>query len=716
MRRARDEEPAGDRPLRHGQTQARACGPSISAALPDPVGERPWILVVDDDPTLAKLVQDLLSRSYLVDIATHPREAQAKLRTRSYDVVLTDMVMPELSGLELVQFVKLHHPHTPVIVFTGFANFKDAVTAVKLGAFDYLSKPVQGEMLRHALTRALEFRRLKRLEEEMEILLAGAEALGWQSLELLAETPEAALLASLKEACRQAANLTQAAERVLEGAELLLGATRSSVFLYQSEERQFIGLAARGPEAEARRQAVVPLGEGVMGQVAVSQRPLLVREVNLEPRLSPSRFSYRTSSFLILPVKCHRFWGVLNVTDRQDGTPFTARELFLGWLLARLLAEHLESRQPAAPMPEAAPLARTLLQEQLPVGLALVDRELTIVVANRTLARLAEVPAEDLAGASFPACLGLSPGDQEAVAQALKETFRDGEPREFPILKSHRPGRSPCYLGLKLLPSLAAPEEQPVLAVVEDVSEVEQLRQRLHLYEHLAIMGKLSLCVAHELNNPLDGIRRYISLAQRKKDQPEEVERYLNEALKGLQKMSLTIRSLLSSANPLKAPRTTDNLLNLLQEAVKIMMFQASDHRVQVDFHPSSELRQVPVEGDLYHVFINLIKNALQAMPQGGRLLIQGSLTPQGVEISFQDTGPGLRPEEVEQIFQPFYSTKEGGEGLGLGLPICRKILERYHGSLTVESEPGAGTCVRILLPQPSSGGQGGKEQDPRRR
>src|SRR3989304_3851865 len=102
-------------------------------------------------------------------------------------------------------------------------------------------------------------------------------------------------------------------------------------------------------------------------------------------------------------------------------------------------------------------------------------------------------------------------------------------------------------------------------------------------------MGKLSLCVAHELNNPLDGIRRYLSLAQMKKSDPGEVDRYLGEAIKGLHKMSLTIRSLLSSANPLKAPRATDSLLNLLQDAVKIMMFQASDQRVQVAFHPPND-------------------------------------------------------------------------------------------------------------------------------
>jgi signal transduction histidine kinase len=113
----------------------------------------------------------------------------------------------------------------------------------------------------------------------------------------------------------------------------------------------------------------------------------------------------------------------------------------------------------------------------------------------------------------------------------------------------------------------------------------------------------------------------------------------------------------LSSANPLKAPRATDSLLNLLQDAVKIMMFQASDQRVQVEFHPPSALRNLTVEGDLYHVFINIIKNALQAMPEGGKLGIHGAVNNKRVEIDFEDTGAGLSSQELSQIFQPFYST-----------------------------------------------------------
>ncbi len=241
---------------------------------------------------------------------------------------------------------------------------------------------------------------------------------------------------------------------------------------------------------------------------------------------------------------------------------------------------------------------------------------------------------------------------------------------------------------------------------MEDVSELERLKQRLNLYEHLAIMGKLALCVAHELNNPLDGIRRYLSLALMKKEDHQEVERYLTEAQKGLQKMSSSIKSLMFSANPFKAPpRVTDNLHSLLQDAIKIMMFQASDQRVQVAFHPAPEFQNITMEADLYYVLINIIKNALQAMPQGGELTVNGTLHKDRVEIAFEDTGRGLSPQELDQIFQPFYSTKKGAPGLGLGLSICQKILDRYGGRLVVESQPGEGTRVSVILPHAEPGG-----------
>ena len=665
--------------------------------------ETPLILVVDDDPGILNLVRDILSSSYRVTTANSVTEAQKQLRAEGCDLVLTDMVMPGEGGMELLKFLRLHHDDVPVIVFTGYANFQDAVNAVKLGAFDYLTKPIQIEILQHAIDRALKFRRLSSQQKDLEVIFHGAEALGWQALELISGTEEAALLTSLRESWENAATLHELGQRFLDGTENLLGATRTSIFLYDDDRGDFSGLAAKGPEAEARLAATVPASNSLMGYVAGERRPLLVVDLELDQRVALwiRRFPYFTKSFMIIPLIGSKLWGVLNLTDRKDHLPFTPRDLFLGWLTGRLLVEALETREGERKTEPAVPL-NTLLQKHFSQGVALVDQDLRVVQVNSALEKMVRTKGQ-LVGKELSFLLGLSAGERESLKNAVIWVVENQESRDLPTLKCTLEEGKTHFLGVRIIPSLQNPSQGIVM--VEDLSELEKLKQRLHLYEHLAIMGKLSLCVAHELNNPLDGVYRYLSLAQKKKDNPQEVERYLGEAQKGLQKMSMTIRSLLSSANPLKAPATADNLLNLLQDAVKIMMFQASDQRVQVSLHAPPEFQQVPVDGDLYHVFVNIIKNALQAMPHGGKLRVEGTVGTENIAIHFQDSGSGLTPAELGQIFQPFYSTKEGTQGMGLGLPICRKILERYAGQLIVESTPGQGTRVTILLPKTIQGG-----------
>ena len=237
------------------------------------------------------------------------------------------------------------------------------------------------------------------------------------------------------------------------------------------------------------------------------------------------------------------------------------------------------------------------------------------------------------------------------------------------------------------------------MLVLEDITEISQMQQRLSLYEHLAIMGKLSACVVHELNNPLDGVKRYISLAQIKKDHSDDVDRYLTEAQKGLNKMSLAINSILNVANPNRILKSQDTLLSQLREAVKIMLLQAKDQRIEIILSTSPVFEEIYFGTDLYTVFINLIKNAIQAMSEGGQLEILGFNQDDHLEIVFKDNGPGIDQKNIENIFKPFFTTKNQGQGLGLGLTICQKIVSRYQGSLSVESSLDQGTKFIIKLP-----------------
>jgi signal transduction histidine kinase/CheY-like chemotaxis protein len=672
---------------------------------------QPLILVVDDEPEIVGLAKEILGSLGRVEGAGSGKEALALLQAQPFDLVLTDLMMPEMGGMELVQQLRLHRPEALAIVFTGYANYQDAVAAVKMGAFDYLPKPLEPEILRHTVERALEYQRLCRSQRDLETVFQGAEALGWKALELVSNTAEAEVLSDLREQVVLLEDPKAVGQAFLEAARDLLKVTNSSIFLFDRLRGHFTGLAAMGRNAEAKAGAMIAATEGLMGYVATHRRPLLVPDLTRDYHLpsKPRRTSYRTNSFMIIPLTGTQFWGVINLADREDHRSFGPRDLFLGWLMGRLLVEVLEAREESAAAPDLAPAVGAWASQEIPLGLAFLNSDLRVLQSNPALLRMTDLGEVKLEGQELLPHLGLSARDEERLEKAFQRVLATQESQEFPSLKVTSKEKKPRYLAIRMLPLPANGGERRGLLLVEDVSEVEQLRQRLNLYEHLAIMGKLTLCVAHELNNPLDGIRRYLGLALTKKEDPEAVERYLGEAQKGLQKMSLSIRSLMFSANPFKSPpRASDNLLNLLNDAVKIMMFQASDQRVQVAFLPPAEFNDLTVEADLYYVFINVIKNALQAMPQGGHLKVEGNLRDRQVEIVFTDSGPGLSAEQLDKVFQPFYSTKEGIQGLGLGLPICQKILERYQGRLVVESQPGHGTKVHLIFPVQTAGREHG--------
>ncbi len=672
--------------------------------------DQPLILVVDDEPLILTMAKEILtSEGYQVETAGNGNQALEALQKHAFDLVLTDMMMPDMSGMDLVQHLRLHHPETLALVFTGYANYQDAVEAVKLGAFDYLSKPVQPEILRHAIGRALEYQRLVRAQKDLEMVFQGAQALGWQAVELVSTTREAAVLNALRERIQRQEDLNEVGRQFLQAAQQLVEVTNSSIFLFDAVRGEFCGLAAVGPDVDGKLGERIT-AQGIMGYVANHRRPLLVPDLRRERQfaLLARRHSYQTNSFMVIPLTGYKFWGVINLADRQDGLPFGPRDLFLGWLLGRLLVEFLETSNPVVEETDF-PLTAPWISKELPVGLAFLDENLAIIHSNPALKRLVGLEEQVLTGREIFPLLGLSALDQATLEAAFRKALTTKESQEFFSIKTQAQEDAVRYLGVRMVPLPAGREAGRALLLVDDVTELETLKQRLHLYEHLAIMGKLTLCVAHELNNPLDGIRRYLSLALMKKDDAKEVERYLAEVQKGLQKMSLSIKSLMFSANPYKAPpRASDNLCNLLQDAIKIMMFQASDQRVQVGFLPPAEFGNLMVEADLYYVFINIIKNALQAMPHGGELKVHGFLHNHQIEIAFEDTGAGLSSEELDKIFQPFYSTKQGVQGLGLGLPICQKILDRYGGRLVVESHPGRGTKMRVILPHSEPGGSDG--------
>lgn len=240
-------------------------------------------------------------------------------------------------------------------------------------------------------------------------------------------------------------------------------------------------------------------------------------------------------------------------------------------------------------------------------------------------------------------------------------------------------------------------------------SEADQLRQQLLQAQKLSSVGTLASSVAHEFNNILTTIINYARLALRQHDEVGRTQA-LERILKGSQRAATIINSMLGFARNTSTQREDTDLVALIEETLVLTEKDLSKHRVHVEkkFHGRPRATVVPAQ--IEQVLLNLIINARQAMPRGGHLRIEvrENSRTRMVELSLADTGVGIPPDRLRLIFEPFYTTKEpdahGHGGTGLGLSVCRQIIEQHEGRIRAESLVGKGSTFIIKLPQTGGG------------
>ncbi len=234
--------------------------------------------------------------------------------------------------------------------------------------------------------------------------------------------------------------------------------------------------------------------------------------------------------------------------------------------------------------------------------------------------------------------------------------------------------------------------------VLEDITERAALEKRLAFYERLAMVGKLAAKIAHELNNPLDGILRFVNLALRVKKEDDPAQRYLEHARKGLMRMVKIVRELLEFSRSTMTAFEHTSVNAMLEESLRSVEGQATANGVRVETELAENLPTIR-SGDLVQVFCNLAKNAIGAMPDGGLLRVTSASEGDDVVVRFADTGPGIPVEIRDKVFEPFFTTKRPGEGTGLGLAISRDIVEKYGGSITISDGAECGTVLIVRIP-----------------
>jgi len=231
-------------------------------------------------------------------------------------------------------------------------------------------------------------------------------------------------------------------------------------------------------------------------------------------------------------------------------------------------------------------------------------------------------------------------------------------------------------------------------------------QQQLVLTERQAAIGELSAKIAHEINNPLSIISNYLHLCGRNLGQPEKAGKHLDVVRQELSRIARIVRQLLDFNRPQKTEKAEIDLRELLDNILNLMEWQLSDKKIEVECRIDDDLPRVIGSAEqLKQVFLNLIINARDFMPDGGKLRIGLTNSDSNLKMTFADTGPGIPEENRQRIFEPFFTTKQDSAGTGLGLSVCFGIVKEHGGQITARNDSG-GACFEIILPAVSDSGE----------
>jgi len=347
--------------------------------------------------------------------------------------------------------------------------------------------------------------------------------------------------------------------------------------------------------------------------------------------------------------------------------------------LAQLVSERTKK------LSESEERYRQLL-ESMPEQIAVLDSEWRYVLANDALMRSIKIPREQLLGKKLTE---LFPGIEKSVFfEAGQRVMRSRTSTSVTDKYRFEDGRTSWF------ETHIYPVPEGVMYVTTDITERKHMEETLLESQRLVTIGELAAMVGHDLRNPLQGIAGALHLLKQESLPAAERAEMLQVIEKSLDYSDAIIRDLLDYSGKIQLKLTEATPKSITRDAIAAVKVPRNV-RVQ---DLSEEQPTVMVDPDrMRRAFINLIENAIDAMPQGGSLIISSKMTSDNVEIAFTDSGAGIPGKVMENLWKPLQTTK--AKGLGLGLAICKRIVDAHGGTISVKSRIGEGTTVTVGLP-----------------
>jgi PAS domain S-box-containing protein len=475
----------------------------------------------------------------------------------------------------------------------------------------------------------------------------------------------------------------------------LIGTDMALVLLFDPQANDLRVRASRGVPAEyvAGIEHLKP-NEGIAGRVYVSGAPLVVRDAARDPRVTRSVVTaLDVHALACVPlIAAGRTIGVLVTAtydpDRKIHNDLELLEyigLQLGMVIenARLLDESIRARK----LWESTFNA---IQD----GISVHTHNLQIVKANEALSRILDQPLDQLVGS---ACCVAVLGRDAALPDCADRRAADSSCQTTEVIER------PDGKMLRVTVNPLSDENGQVMGsvhVVSDITDQVILERRIARAEQLALIGELAAGLAHEVKNPLAGIKGALEIVLESLSEADANRSVLKHVLDEAMRVNRVISDLLDYARPHAASNTRTDLNQLIEHAITMAQMQVANGHVDIEFRRGANLPTVIVDPDeIQKVIINLLLNAIHAVRDRGQVIVRTMFDPhdQFVKLFVTDNGEGIAPEHVDKIFRPFYTTKK--KGTGLGLATSHRIITNYGGTISVESEVGKGSTFIVMLP-----------------
>lgn len=687
------------------------------------------ILLIDDEKRMCDSLKTLLEiEGYEVAALTDARAGAKMLDESAFDLVITDIKMPGVSGIEILKIAHARDAHLEVILMTGYASLESAKEAVDQGAFSYLTKPVEFEELKIAAARSLEKREIALEREKLMIELSRANALLKQKLsEIDALYSAGTILATT-------IDLTEALTQILSLAIDVIGAKIGSVMILDPSKKELYIGAACGLSKDIVLNTRLQLGDSISGYVAKTAKPLIVEDIEKDPRFSRlNRQHYELKSLISVPLQYKdKIYGVINLNNKMTGTAFNdddltvlttfASQAAIAIDRANIFADRGEKINELSVLFDLTRQISTLdttdqigeiifgqlnklINIEAVVWYCLNERNSTYIMefsyAKDAASPKDRPPAELKINKEV---IGSGGGvDINYIKKDLMKWIADNCPDQglaIEIIPVQLHGSVSDFMAIVSKSELSDQAKSLAAVVANQAASVYDRQKAILNAMKLVTMGKMISEICHDLKKPLTNLKGNVQV-YKGKIRGKEAADFFTSSEKELNRLHGLVMEMVDFANPNKYSTTRENLPDLVEKATALLDRDLERKNIKFTLIQAENLPAVWInKNEIFEAILNIIQNAIESIDEEGKIEVTIKPHPAGepyVQIAVADTGCGIPEKEQLRVFDRYYTTKEVGTGLGLA--IVERVIEVHNGRLSLISEEGKGTTFMIELP-----------------